>query len=1289
MNAFFSKVSRVGYSVYLPYLLAVFLIGLLIYVTGVWDFAAYTRILDLAVRLGIVAYTDNDEGLIEGIPDKDNYVLAQTSIDWPVITLVVGLFATFHILRSLELKEVATYLKAKVPTAANSIGAYLQSQKFQYFTPMNIGDQASEIIYADKLNTSKKQAQNISFVLRLFILFEIAIFSLIGLSIVGVGVWSWQMFVFVLMATLAYLVIGPVGKKGNYRNYAKSYVTAAWNHIALLTRNPKSLIKISALALIAFALEDLAAYFTAMALDINVELKAIVMGVIGSYIARLFKVTPGGIGQFEWGFAAGLYIGGVGLPEAGTIAIVDNMLRMTVFGAMYWINKLFASTDKGMIALSKLKSALSVSSDSNLQSNISWKLPGDDSADKLDVPTYQQPNSQQYWSRMVNVGLLAVGLYGLHIIAGLLADYWLFESLGYKEVFQTNFDMQLMLFIAGALLFFLAVTLPIRLNKVTKSTRNLYVRIGTMLALPAGWILASDYAGFLTFSGQFGETDPIFGHDIGFYVFTLPTIKTMLYFAIALILTALISGVITTLNHSPKINESSLRKRIKTFFATVSTPYNLALLTLMDVAISAVIFLTRYSLLIKDNSSSSVYNGADFIDVSGILSTLNAINIATLVSLLDIIGVVILLSALRINQNWNYNKFFTGRRVLLATVGLTLFSLGFASLVAIRDATTVVSNEPVIQLPYIDQHIQSTRKAYDLNDIEEIEYKPNRDNDALPSLAEVNASPTIKNTPLWPTNTEYLEEVLDPQHSQRPTQLAGETKVYGPTLETLRQEQKFRSYYDFLSVHMNRYEVDEELQIYATAAREVPLIEPQPWLAWWGQRFVLFTHGHGLVQLPVDEATENGSPNYAVKDVPARTGIDELETENNRIYYGQGAGSMALTNVSGLKELDYPTDQGREQYNLPEDVNAGIKLDSLLKRIVFGYKSSHLVEFTFSDIINNKTRVHVVRQPQERLEKLAPFLFIDSNVYPTTDSENIMWVANGMTTTDHYPYSRMEELGDKSFDRVDTNRFDKNKRKVNYVEDSVKATVNAFTGEVTLYKFDDSPIINVWADVYPSLFADSEAIPGPIEDQLTYPMALYHTQFDDLFIFYHMTDPLYFFNQEDSWDDADEVLGSVIESGESITFSIEPYNLVVEAEGDLLEANTKQQLALSMPFSPEGAQNLRAIAFTYQQGKDYGKQFVLTVPKSHFIPGPEQVDAVIDQDPEISQQITLLNRDGNEVIRGHTTLLPIGKEVVYVEPLYIRSAQNPITQLKKVIVIVRGEPYMGDTLKQALSKAFN
>lgn len=367
-------------------------------------------------------------------------------------------------------------------------------------------------------------------------------------------------------------------------------------------------------------------------------------------------------------------------------------------------------------------------------------------------------------------------------------------------------------------------------------------------------------------------------------------------------------------------------------------------------------------------------------------------------------------------------------------------------------------------------------------------------------------------------------------------------------------------------------------------------------------------------------------------------------------------------------------------------MRAGVNLDSPLKRVVFGWKSRQFIDILFSDLIQgDETRVHYFRTPLERMKHVAPFLYTDTDPYAVTRGDGISWMLNGMTTTTRYPYSLRSELGDTSDRRTPTPEAT---RWVNYVRDSVKGTVDAYTGDIKLYKFADEPVINTWAEIYPDLFQEKEEMPPNLRDQVQYPVQLMHTQFDDVYIYTHQKNALTFFSQEDLFDDGDEVVGPILDEGNAVSFSIEPYYWIAETGQELPASSSKYQFAQSLIFTPENAANLRAIATVYQDGEDYGRLSMLEVPKGTFFQGPEQADAAIDQDAFISQQIGLWTRLGLEVIRGHTTPLIVDGELIYIEPLFTRSSQNPIPQLKRVIVVSRGTAALGKTLPEALKAAF-
>lgn len=894
------------------------------------------------------------------------------------------------------------------------------------------------------------------------------------------------------------------------------------------------------------------------------------------------------------------------------------------------------------------------------------------------------PPAVLLWSRGLVIASILVTLFTIDIITVIFADYWLFESLGMAPVFWTNFKMGAQLYVAAFVAFALAVGAPAYLHDVGPRARSFVVRSALLIASVAGYLAATNYSEFLL-GGKgfnFDKTDPVFHIDIGFYAFDLPNIWIAWRYAAwaaFFFLAVSIACANTALARHNAPFAGGLRARVA---ASATRTVRLAWI-LLGVLVAAGVWLTRYDLLLRNNSdAASIKRGAQYLDVVGLFSNLNYIWVTSFLIVAFTVAIAVVLREFH-DPSRTRSRQRLVRAAKLAAL-LVVADFAFKSAVVVRYWLFVKPNEPVIQIPFIARHVDATRAAYQLEGIKEVDFLPNRPGDPVPSAETILSSPTIQNAPLWPGFTSYLERWIDRQHAQRILQNQGNATVYGPTLELFQQQQKLRTYYNFINVDSVRYRIGGEEKMFVSAVRETPLYEPVPWLAYWGQRFMMFTHGWGLVMAPASRLTSDGEPAYASWDIPSKVTYPELKVDEQRVYYGEGAATMAFSNVHGMKELDYPTDQDRAEIVLPQS-ETGIHIDSLWKRIVLGWRSGKFWELVFSDLITPETRAHYIRTPVDRLARVAPFLFYDSNPYAVAVDGRIVWIVNGVTTTDRYPYSLIEELGDKSDER---SPFPRPTRWVNYVEDSVKATVDAATGRITFYKIKDDPVVRAWQKVYPTLFTPAEKMPEAIQAQLTYPPQLLHIQFDDLYIYYHMKDPMYFFNMEDMWDDGDEVLGPILDTGKAITFSIEPFACMLEPGNGVLPASgAKVQYSLAMMFTPEKALNLRGIPIVYQDPPDYGKISVLQVPKGQYVIGPEQADAAIDQDPYISQNFSWWNRRGTEVIRGHTTLLPVGKEILYVEPIFLRSQQNFLPQMKKVVLVMRGKPFMADTLERAVRDA--
>jgi len=884
------------------------------------------------------------------------------------------------------------------------------------------------------------------------------------------------------------------------------------------------------------------------------------------------------------------------------------------------------------------------------------------------------PAPRALWRGAALWGWFAYVVIALLAIPHFIVQYWFNQSLGFRTLFWTNFTTQAVMFLAYGALLFLAVWFPIR-RYGPPSRFGGGTTLGIWLGTLGGWLYAGSYQqALLAFNGvPFGRSDPVFGRDIGFYVYQLPFWQTTLR---ALGIAAGGCLLFTV------IVRYSKRQRLATPLAVVVT-------ALLGLIITLSTYLGRYELLLRDNGDSGVRIGAEYLDLVGIVSRLNNVLVMSLVEAgLTVAACVVLL---RLSRDHGTSLRSVLRGPVRVAGGLLGVELAFFLALVIKDHVWVSPNEPLIQQEYIQRHMDATLEGYRLDRVEVHDWEP----PSTPLTPEqLLASRTIQNAPYLSSWVSYLEEPPDVQHYQR-IALSESQMVYGPLLQTYDQQQKLRPYYKFLSVDGVRYRVDGEKRMFASAVRELPsraFVGPQEWLRYWGSAALLFTHGMGLVMSPTNQIDETGSPLYVSKNIPPDITNPRFEHEP-RIYFGEGLkDDYVLTNVRGLQEFDYATEQFREVITYPEHHPDGIAVNSWFRRLVFAVYSRDVTAFLFSRYIDHsRTKVHIRRTPIARAAGIAPFLFLDTNPYAFISEGRVLWMMNGLTTTDRYPYSFREMLGDKADERA-VERFPE--RLVNYAEDAVKITLDAESGEIRFYQVTDDPIISSWARIYPDLFVPRTAMPADVGNQLTYPLQWFHVQFDDIYKRYHQRHPLEFYNVEDLWDDADETIGSIgrglsgFGTGDQMTFSYEGYHMLLDP-ADLpagVEVNEGDdlQFALLMPFTPDGARNLRSLIVAFQDPGQYGRLLSLQIPQGTFVPGPEQVDAYIDNDRPVHQQVTMWIRHGSEVIRGNTLLVPVGGDLLYVETIWVNSLQNELPQLKLFAIRYHDRITSDVTLEEAI-----
>jgi len=540
----------------------------------------------------------------------------------------------------------------------------------------------------------------------------------------------------------------------------------------------------------------------------------------------------------------------------------------------------------------------------------------------------------------------------------------------------------------------------------------------------------------------------------------------------------------------------------------------------------------------------------------------------------------------------------------------------------------VAPNELVKETPYIQHNIAATRRAYALDKIEEREISGDKPITAS-DIAANNL--TVKNVRLWDRD---------------------------PLLSTFSQIQEIRTYYEFSQVDNDRYVINGEIRQIMLSPRELSS-SSLPNRNWINERLT-FTHGYGVAAGPVNQVTPEGLPVLFVKDIPPKSDVKELELARPEIYYGEMPNDYVVVKTKSL-EFNYP--KGEENVYAAYEGTGGVRLDSLAKRVFYALKFQSL-KLLLSNDITNDSRILYHRIVAERVAKIAPFLVFDKDPYIVIADKRIYWVIDAYTTSDRYPYSQPQVLEGK---------------RVNYARNSVKAVVDAFNGSVVFYQADqDDPILKTYGAIFPGMFKPMAEMPAELASHLRYPEDIFALQ-TAAYSVYHMDDSQIFYNKEDQW----EIAAIATDGKGSSSGSMQPRHIIMKLPGE-----TKEEFVLMLPFTPRAKDNLSAWMVARNDGENYGKLLVYRFPKDKLVFGPKQIIGRINQDPEISQQISLWSQGGSQVIQGPLLVIPIEESLMYVRPLYLKAESGKIPELKRVIVAYDNSIAMAGTLEEALSKIF-
>ena len=565
--------------------------------------------------------------------------------------------------------------------------------------------------------------------------------------------------------------------------------------------------------------------------------------------------------------------------------------------------------------------------------------------------------------------------------------------------------------------------------------------------------------------------------------------------------------------------------------------------------------------------------------------------------------------------------------ILVYGVVLILFVGTFPPL---QKRFVVEPNELAKEMPYIKHNIQFTQQAYGLDAIETKDYQladsPN------PNLIADNRE-TIDNIRLWD---------------------------YRPLLSTYRQLQEIRFYYKFNDIDVDRYNLNGDYRQVMLSSREFDYSEVPRSARTWVNRRLKYTHGYGLVMNPVNEVTEDGLPVLFIKNIPPISQTD-LTVEEPAIYYGELTKDYIYTGM-GTPEFDYP--RGDENAFTKYDGLGGVAINNLWRRLAYAYDFGSLKILT-SNYFTSNSRIHYYRQISERVSHVAPFLKLDSDPYMVIVNGRLKWIVDAYTTSNRYPYSEAVayEHQTKLIDQKD----------INYVRNPVKVVVDAKDGTMDFYIVDErEPILATYRQIFPNLFKPKDTIPPEIAAHFRYPQDLFEIQ-AKMYLSYHMEDPQVFYNREDDWRFATELYDGVQQE-------VEPDYLILKLPGE-----TKVEFSLVLPFTPINRDNTIAWMAARSDGANYGKLRLYDFPKQELVYGTFQIEARIDQNPEIAEQITLWSQRGSRVIRGDILVIPLDGSLLYVQSLYLRAKKGELPELARIIVAYDKQIVMTPNLDRSLA----
>jgi uncharacterized membrane protein (UPF0182 family) len=863
--------------------------------------------------------------------------------------------------------------------------------------------------------------------------------------------------------------------------------------------------------------------------------------------------------------------------------------------------------------------------------------------------------------------VVAASVYLALTAAGTLwTDYLWFDSVGYRNVWLRNWGVSLLLGLVGLIVAFGVVWLTLVLADRTAprwvpfdvgddeelverfrdwmGPRNRQIRlvISVTLALLLGLAVATwrDELFLFMNAQEFGTNDPIFGVDLGFYVFRLPLWQTAVGWLFNLLLMATILAVIAHyLNGGIRLDGRRLTS------SRAAKIHLSVMLAILAVVRAASYRLDMYDVLFSESAGPKFF-GPGFADINARIPALRLLMVIALIA-----AVVFILNIFR--RGWTLAGVSVAAWLVVAVAAGAVYP-------ALLQRFSVLPNQLTKEMPYITNNLTLTRAAYQLEQIEVRNFEA-ADDMTFEDIEENRL--TIDNLRIWSTS------VLP---------------------RTYQNFQELEPYYSLGRVDTDRYMAEGIPQQVMLAVRELEEIN-LPRDDWQNTR-LFYTHGYGAVANQANVVQSDGQPSFLLKDVPPVASVDVLEVDEPRVYFGETyePGRPVIVKTGARpQEIDLPLPEGT-QYN-EYDGDAGVVIDNIWKRIAFAFRYRDL-NLLISGEIRPDSRVLVERNVREIADNITPFLVSDTDPYPVIFEGRILWLIDMYTTTSYYPYS--EPIGTSQQDRLAISS--EIPLGTNYLRNSVKAVIDAHNGDVTFYMSDAvDPVVRAWSRAYPGLFQDLAAMPPALLDHLRYPQDMFRIQ-SSIYLEYHVTEETDLFNGNDAWsfpeDPADtaregdlRLYGDVRPSAEPGPLKeVLPYYLLTELPGE-----ADLSYLLLQPFNPRAKRNMVSFLVADSTPGRYGRMVDFRMPQGELVDGAGQVGQRIEQDADIAQQLSLWSGSGSTVIKGDLLVVPIEESVMYIQPIYLEEAGGAFPEFRRVAVVYGDRVEWADSLDGALELVFD